>query len=106
MVNFMLIEQKTYRVLCAFLNGGKFNRFEATEYLHDYCLNATVANIQTRFKLSISREYEIILGYQGRKVRCCRYWIAPEEVRRYKESSVASLLSECSLVEKGAERDK
>lgn len=70
---------KANRVLAAFMSGRSYNRFEAERHLHDHCLHSTVAGLQPRHHITISRKFETVLGYRGNPTRCCRYWISLEE---------------------------
>ncbi len=66
------------------LNGllrSSHNRFSAERELHDHCLPSTVAELQARGAI-ISRRWETVPGYAGAPTRCCRYWVAAEDVKR------------------------
>lgn len=75
-------ETKIERVFKALMDGRSFNRFDAERQLHDHCLHSTVSEIQKRYRVEVVRKFETVPGYQGQPVRCCRYWITPEERMR------------------------
>ncbi len=70
---------KWKRVLAAFVDGRKLNRFDAARELSDHCLHSTVAALQAK-GVTILRETERVPGYMGIGTDCRRYWIAPESV--------------------------
>lgn len=76
---------KNERVFQALMSGRSFNRFEAERQLFDHCLHSTVATLEMKHRITISREYETVSGYMGRPTRCCRYWISEEEIKRIEE---------------------
>lgn len=80
-------DTKMGRVLAALLDGKSYNRFEAERWLHDHCLNSTVADLQIAFHIKIFREFETVPGYNGNPIRCCRYWIEPDEIRRINDEA-------------------
>lgn len=51
-----------------------YNRFEAARELHDWCLHSTASTLQNK-GITVNRVFETVPGYQGKPVRCCRYWI-------------------------------
>ena len=69
---------KIHSVAEALAHGRSLNRFEAYRALHDSVLNSTGAEIQARGIL-VSRKEEVVPGFRGSQVRCCRYWLEPEE---------------------------
>ena len=71
---------KLGRILSAFLEGRRLNRFEAALEFSDWCLNSTVSDLQRR-GLVVARQWETIPGFNGRPTRCCRYWL-PESERK------------------------
>lgn len=75
-----LIQRSTKigRILSVLATGAKLNRFEA-EPLGDHCLHSTVATIQQRYGIGVSRRDEVVCGYGGHQTRCCRYWLEPEQ---------------------------
>jgi hypothetical protein len=73
---------KTDRVYTALMQGKSFNRFEAARLLHDTCIHSTVATLQQKHRINISRQYEIVSGYQGNPTSVCRYWIDIKERER------------------------
>lgn len=73
---------KTERVYMALMNGKSFNRFEAEQALHDHCLHSTVSALQQKHHVYISRQYEIVRGFQGHPTSVCRYWIDIKERER------------------------
>jgi len=77
---------KNERVFKALMSGRSFNRFEAATHLHDHCLHSTVATLEQKHRITISRKYETVRGYMGNPTKCCRYWIAEEEIKRIEES--------------------
>lgn len=77
-------ETKISRVFKALLAGERPHRFTAERALHDHCLHSTISEIQKTYRVTVSREYEVVLGYQGTPTRVKRYWIKPEEIARYK----------------------
>lgn len=79
---------KNERVFKALMSGGSFNRFEASTLLHDSCLNSTVATLEQKHRITISRKYETVRGYMGNPTKCCRYWIAEEEIKRIEENQL------------------
>lgn len=87
MIRLPLPNTKTGRVLSALMTGRSYNRFEAERYLHDHCLNSTVAELQNRYKIKINRRYESFAGYKGKPARCCRYWIDADECMRIRRNS-------------------
>ncbi|MBT3043337.1 MAG: hypothetical protein KME67_10785 [Candidatus Thiodiazotropha sp. (ex Codakia orbicularis)] len=60
------------------LTQRSYNRFEAARELHDWCLHSTVASLQAK-GIIVNRVFETVPGYQGKPVRCCRYWIDTAE---------------------------
>lgn len=74
---------KNERVFKALMSGRSFNRFEAARVLHDTCLHSSVATLQQKHRISISRKYEKVRGYMWTPTRCCRYWISEEERQRF-----------------------
>ena len=75
--------RKWARILRAFLEGRRLNRFDAYRELRDSCLNTTVSQLERR-GLMIQRKDETVAGTYG-PVHCCRYWMAPESVTRAHE---------------------
>lgn len=73
---------KTERVYMALMKGESFNRFEAERILHDHCLHSTISTLQQKYRINISRQYEIVSGYQGNPTSVCRYWIDIKERQR------------------------
>jgi len=73
---------KIDRVYAALMEGNSYNFFEAAILLHDHVLRTTVATLQQKHRISISRQYEIVRGYQGNPTSVCRYWITTEERQR------------------------
>lgn len=73
---------KESRVFEALMRGGSFNLFEAEKLLHEHVLRTTIATLQQKHHITISRKYETVRGYMGSPTRCCRYWIEPEERNR------------------------
>lgn len=69
---------KLFNVLAAFACGTSLNRFEAYRSLHDAVLPSTVSQIERR-GIVVSRREEVVLGFGGSRVRCCRYWLEPNE---------------------------
>ena len=67
---------KNERVFQALMSGRSFNRFEAERQLFDHCLHSTVATLEMKHRITISREYETVSG---------RYWISEEEIKRIEE---------------------
>lgn len=82
-----LTDTKMGRVLAALLDGKSYNRFEAERWLHDHCLNSTVSDLQIACGIKISREFEIVTGFNGKPTKCCRYWIEPEEIKRINDET-------------------
>jgi len=74
---------KIDRVFRAFLEGRSFNRFEAEQQLSDHCLPSTVSSIHKRYGVRLLRHWEWVPGYQGSPAHVLRYWITPEDRRRY-----------------------
>lgn len=74
---------KNERVFQALMSGRSFNRFEAAQLLHDHCLHSTVATLERKYHVTISRKYEAVRGYMGVSTQCCRYWIEEEERQRF-----------------------
>ncbi|MHB8550162.1 MAG: hypothetical protein ACYDB8_04230 [Acidiferrobacterales bacterium] len=72
---------KWQRVLAALVQGRSFNRFEAARELRDWCLHSTAAAIQRKGVL-IERRFETIPGYQGDPTQVCRYWLAPDQIKK------------------------
>lgn len=70
--------KKWQRVLTAFVEGKSFNRFESERQLNDHCLHTTVSTLQG-FGVTIFREFETVLGWQGIPTRVCRYWLDRSE---------------------------
>lgn len=87
MFNEQHLKDKSFMVLESLLKGNSFNRFEAEIELHDHCLPSTISYIQTRYKITVCRELETFINYQGCKGLCCRYWIEQEEIQRYKKDN-------------------
>lgn len=79
---------KNERVFKALVSGRSFNRFEAARVLHDHCLHSTVATLERKHHITISRKYETVRGYMGSSTKCCRYWVAEEEINRIEESQL------------------
>lgn len=77
---------KNERVFQALMSKRSFNRFEAERQLFDHCLHSTIATLEMKHHITISREYETVSGYMGKPTRCCRYWIEPEEIKRIDEA--------------------
>lgn len=75
--------RKWARILRAFLEGRRLNRFDAYRELRDSCLNTTVSQLERR-GLMIQRKDETVPGAYG-PVHCCRYWLAPESIERARE---------------------
>lgn len=71
---------KIKRVLQALASGQSLNRWDAARNLRDSCLNSTIAEIEGRLGLTISRHWETVPGYAGVPTRCCRYHLAPEQL--------------------------
>ncbi|MDF1688537.1 MAG: hypothetical protein P1U35_02880 [Cycloclasticus sp.] len=76
---------KNERVFKALMSGRSFNRFEAEHQLADHCLPSTIATLERKHHITISRKYETVRGYMGSPTKCCRYWIEPEEIKRIEE---------------------
>ncbi|MET0063221.1 MAG: hypothetical protein ABW176_13095 [Candidatus Thiodiazotropha endolucinida] len=55
-----------------------YNRFEAARELHDWCLHSTAATLQ-RKGITVNRITEKVPNYEGKPIRCCRYWIDTAE---------------------------
>lgn len=72
---------KIGRILGELAKGRSLNRFEAYRELHDSVLNSTIAEIQAR-GIFVSRMEEIVPGFHGSRVRCCRYWLEFSERRK------------------------
>jgi len=72
---------KIGRVLGELAKGRSLNRFEAYRELHDSVLNSTIAEIQAR-GIFVCRTEEIVRGFHGSRVRCCRYWLEFSERRK------------------------
>ena len=66
---------KTYRVLLAFVNGGRYHRFEAERELHDHALHSTVSALQNKHGIEIARVPINVPGYRGVPTRVMRYWL-------------------------------
>jgi len=79
---------KNERVFQALMSGRSFNRFEAERQLFDHCLHSTVATLEKKHDITISRKYEAVRGYMGASTKCCRYWIEKEEIKRIEESQL------------------
>lgn len=75
------LPSKKRRVLMALIDGRSFNRFEAERQLNDHVLNTTVSELQA-YGVTIARQYETVPGYRGIPTRCCRYWIARDQLKR------------------------
>jgi hypothetical protein len=79
---------KESRVFEAFMRGGDYNRFEAARVLHDHCLHSTVATLESKYRITISRVFETVCGFMGNPTRVCRYWIDAKERQRYQSRQV------------------
>ncbi|MEW8074144.1 MAG: hypothetical protein AB2826_27430 [Candidatus Thiodiazotropha sp.] len=55
-----------------------YNRFEAARELHDWCLHSTASTLQGK-GITVNRVFETVPNYEGKPIRCCRYWIATSE---------------------------
>jgi hypothetical protein len=88
---------KLTRVMNAFLSGDKHTRFSAERALHDHCLNSTVADIQAKHGVKISRKKILVPGYRGIQTRCCLYWMEPEEIERYNEAKKPNISGKTKL---------
>ena len=75
-------ETKIQRVLVALMSGRSFNCFEAEWQLHDHCLHSNISTLDRKYGITVSREFETVLGYQGKPTRVCRYWMELEERQR------------------------
>lgn len=59
----------------------KLTRFDAERELADHVLPSTVSSIQAA-GIPVERETVEVPGYGSSRVRCARYWIAPENAPR------------------------
>lgn len=99
-----LSNTKTGRVLAALMTGESYNLFEAALELHDRSLHSTVSTLQNNYGIKISRSYENVPGFEGRKIRCCRYWIDLDEririlIEKYSGKEIALTSSEKTTVD-------
>lgn len=81
------IKSKADRVFEYLLDGGSLNFIEAQQKLHDRSLHSTISYLQKLYSITILRGFETISGFQGKPTVCCRYWIDPKEIQRYKEDT-------------------
>lgn len=69
---------KLQTLLIYFYEGGSLNRFEA-EKLGCHCLNTSVHDIYRKWGLRLLRKTEKVPTRFRAKVRCCRYWLDPQD---------------------------
>jgi hypothetical protein len=72
---------KLGRVLHALAQGGSWNRFEAAQHLHDWCLHSTVSALENH-GVHVSRQTEAVPGYGGHTTYVTRYWLDPDARKR------------------------
>ena len=65
-------------LLIYFFDGGSLNRFEAEE-LGCHCLNTSVCDIYRKWEIRLARKYEKVPTRFRAQVRCCRYWLDPQD---------------------------
>jgi uncharacterized membrane protein YbaN (DUF454 family) len=101
-----LLPTKADTVFQALMTGRSFNLFEAQLFLHDRCLHSTVAQLQKVKGITIERKRETVAGYQGIPTSVCRYWIAPEEMRRIINSQTSQLPNKKAFAPTRQDKDK
>lgn len=70
---------KIAAVLAELARGTRLTRFDAERRLHDHVLPSTVAEIQQRLSIQVTRETVTVPGHGGKPTRCARYWLIDEE---------------------------
>jgi hypothetical protein len=71
-------------VLCHFLDGSSFNRFEAHR-IHDFCLHSTIATLRHQHGIEFDDKTEKVPCLNGTKtVSVSRYWLrqTPENLKQ------------------------
>lgn len=75
---------KVWRGVALLSTGNRVNRWDAASLIRDSCWNSTVAEMEARLGLRISREETVVRGYQGEPTRCKSYWLDPEQREKAK----------------------
>jgi hypothetical protein len=74
---------KLSRMLSVFASGMKLNTFQAKEE-GDTCLHSTISDLQVRYGISFTREWEWVENRFGTQTRVLRYWLEGENLEKSK----------------------